>query len=126
MPDVIQMVKSLTELAGGIASVDDKLKLAEAAAALNLLESKNRELMDENISLRIELDRRKDLEYVAGGYYLTGKEGERIGAVCPCCYKESGLIYLLGKANGGAKCSVCGKTYFGAKPAVEGFRQQIS
>jgi hypothetical protein len=125
MPDILQIGTGLMELAGGIANAEDKMKLSQAAMALNELASENKRLMDENASLRIELDRRKDLEYVGGCYYLTGKDGEMIGALCPGCYKESGFIYLLGKANGGARCSVCGKTYYGAKPAVGGYRQMV-
>lgn len=125
MRDILQIGTSLMELAGGIANAEDKMKLSQAAMALNELASENRKLMEENAELRVELDRRKDLEYSEGGYYLTGKDGERIGAVCPACYKESGFIYLLGRTNGGARCSVCGKVYYGTKPAVEGFRQQL-
>ena len=123
MPDIFQTIKSLTELAGDIASADDKMKLSEAAAALNQLESKNRELMVENSELRTKLARRKALEFRGGSYYIFDKNNNVVGPICPQCYQDKGLVFLLEKANGGAHCSVCKTRYAGVRHAVEGYTQ---
>lgn len=124
MPDIFQIGADLGELAKTVASADDKMKLAEAAMALNQLAMENRRLMDENEGLRKELAMRKALEYRKGSYFVV-VDDELVGPICPDCYQEKGLIYRLEKANGGARCSVCGKRYAGSKYAVEGYKQHL-
>lgn len=125
MPDIVQIGTSLMELAGGIANADDKLKLSQAAMALNQLAMENGKLMEENAELRTALAHRKALEFRDDSYYIIDEHGDEIGPVCPQCYQDKGLVFLLERANGGARCSVCKTRYAGSRYAVEGFRQQI-
>lgn len=125
MPDIFQIGADLDEIAKAVASAEDKMKLAEAAMALNQLASENKRLMDENDELRKKLAKKKALECRRGSYFVIGEDGEGIGPVCPKCYQESGLVYLLERVSGGAHCPVCKARYAGVKGSVEGKRQRL-
>ena len=125
MPDIFQIGADLGEMAKAVASADDKMRLVEAAMALNELAVENKRLMDENAGLRVELARRKALEYRGGSYYLIEGDGSEVGPVCPRCYRAEVLISRLERANGGARCSVCGTRYAGSRHAVDGYRQRV-
>lgn len=125
MPDIFQIGVDLADLAKTVASAEDRIKLAEVAMALNQLATENKQLIEENSELRKALARRKSLEYRDDSYYLTTEEGEQIGPVCPKCYQGDALINRLERANGGARCSVCGTRYAGSRYAVEGYHQRV-
>ena len=125
MPNPADYVATLAEMAKVALTVDDKMKLVEASAALNEVLGENRRLMDENSELRTKLAYRKALELRDGSYYIIGDDGGEIGPICPQCYQDRGLAYLLERDNGGARCSVCRTRYAGSKYAVEGYRQGI-
>ena len=100
---------------------DDKVKLAEAAMAMNELSVKNRLLADENKELQEALQRRKTLERKGDGFYITEEERE-IGPICPECYLEKGLPYTLEQIYPNRfRCVTCGK-HFTATPSATIYR----
>ena len=125
MPDIFQIGADLGELAKTVVSADEKMKLAQAAIMLNDLALENKRLADENAELKKQLARKMALEYRDGSYYVYDSCGNLVGPICPRCYRDEGVINLLEKANGGARCSVCKTRYAGSKASVDGFRQRI-
>lgn len=121
----VELSADILEIAKEAASADVKIRLFEAANALNSIVDENRRLMDENEGLRKELARRKALEFREGSYYVVTDDGSEVGPLCVECYQEKGNIYLLGKSRNGARCSVCGRVYVGSKWAVDGYCQDV-
>ena len=118
MFDGFELSADIIEIAKGVTSAETKMRLYEAANALNSVTAENRTLMQKNEQLRKELARRKALEYRDGSYYVVLDDGEEAGPLCNECYQEKGFIYLLEKTSRGARCSVCGKVYAASKWAV--------
>ena len=114
MSSLGEAFKSLIRAYADIKPDEARMRLRELYEQAAELEDENRELRDEVAKLRAELQRRKDMEYRGGGFYILGRDGEEIGPICPECYEAKGFPYLLQKISGGAKCTVCGNEYAGA------------
>lgn len=119
MPDPFDLSADIIEMAKEAASAEAKMRLFEAANALNSVTAENRKLMQKNEQLRKELARRKALEWRDGSYYVVQDDGKEAGPLCNECYQEKGFIYLLEKSSKGARCSVCGRVYAASKWAVK-------
>lgn len=89
------------------------------------LKAENDNLQQENAKLTHELNKKKQLEFIGGGYYLMQDDGTRLGPICPKCYAKDSLIFLLYSTNGGSRCSICGDLFTGVKSKYEGYKQQI-
>lgn len=77
------------------------------------LRRRNAELADENARLRRELAARKRLERRGPAVFVLEDDGEETGPVCPQCHNGDGIVVLLERATGGARCSRCGTRYAG-------------
>lgn len=125
MPSIVEITRTVLDVAAASASAEDKAKLYEVSSELNRLKAENDELMRENGELREMLQRRKALERHDGGYYVFDGGGFEEGPICPECYEAKGFVYLLETNSRGARCSVCGNHYAGAQASVEGYHSRI-
>lgn len=125
MPSVVEITRTVLDIAAASASAEDKAKLYEASNELNRLVAENKKLKRKNEKLRRKLKRRKNMERHDGGYYVIGDDGAEEGPICPECYESKGLVYPLESSDRGAKCSTCGKRYAGAKASVRGHHSMV-
>lgn len=125
MSDALGAVRALLQMARDVSSTDERLKLCEAASALQELEEENRRLSQENQDLRLELRRRKDLEREGAAYFLVERDGSKTGPLCPTCYTEEGLVSMLARRQDGrATCVACGREYAGVRVYLTTGRSQ--
>lgn len=114
------LIKTYAELNPG----EEKMALIDLREMVSDLEEENRRLKAENARLREELARRKALERQGGAYFVMDG-GDKTGPVCPQCFEDDGIVMLLERDSGSARCSRCKTRYAGVLPAVEGFRQRV-
>lgn len=117
-------MRAARDVAREVASLDARIQLMDALDMAADLREENESLREENAVLRRRLAAKKRLERDGGACYVLEDDGTKTGPVCPDCYGRDGIVMLLERFNGGARCSRCKVRYAGVEPAVEGFRQR--
>lgn len=126
MPSFTDTLNAARDAIKAVSSIDDRIKLMDALDALSELHMENNALKEENRMLREKLAARKRLERRGAEVYILEDDGTETGPICPQCYGADGIVMLLERANGGARCSRCKARYAGVDPAVEGFKTYAS
>lgn len=124
MADVSRVLKAFLNSYAEMKPDELRVQLIDLRDMVGELEEENRKLRTSNEKLRVALNRRKNMEYHDGGYYILRNE-EEIGPICPECYQRKGLIYLLESNSKGASCSVCNTYYSGARASIKGYKQKL-
>lgn len=125
MASVSETIKVLIRTYAELEPGEEKMALIDLREQVSDLEEENRRLKAENAELRAKLVSRKKLERVGGACFILEDDGSKTGPVCPNCYEHDGIVMLLERANGGARCSRCNTRYAGIEPAVEGFKSHV-
>lgn len=118
MPSASSIVKTLIRTYAEIKPDEARLRLHDLFEAATELEDENRRLREEVGELTKALQRRKDMEFRDGGYYIIADEAE-FGPICPRCYEAEGFAYSLKPTvDGDGLCTVCGRAYPGTTPGL--------
>jgi hypothetical protein len=131
--------KNIFNSLGLLLCAEDKIKLGKVADAYFATVDENFSLREENHKLAIELEDKecqiKDLNekleekqklklIVNAGipeYFLMLENGEKVGPVCPICYKKEGATVILATApDNHAICPNCKAKFAGVHAIIEG------
>lgn len=124
MPDVSGAIKTFIRTYADMKPDEERAALLDLREQVSDLEEENRALKRENDELKAELARKKALETYRGASYVLESDGTKTGPVCPACYNE-GIVVLLERGKGGARCARCNTRYPGVESEIEGCRQRI-
>lgn len=121
--------KKLAEISQAyFATVDENFTLREENSKLNQL------LIDKDIQIKElndKLEEKQKLILDTGNgkkaeYYLQINDEQRIGPVCPCCYKKDGSTVILATSSKGhAICPNCKAKFVGVDAIIEGKKATI-
>ena len=125
MPDVSGAIKTFIRTYAGMKPDEERMALLDLREQVADLEEENRALKRENEGLRAQLAWRKALETYGGASYVIESDGAKTGPVCPYCYRSDGIVMLLERANGGAKCARCKTWYPGVESDIECSRGSV-